>query len=271
MIEGIFYIESQGNNEKAVKTALEDLVEGMKSEKGYALKNVSYEDVVKDGENYSTSVEVELKFKGLMDYLMASIRYVPYAIILDSPKKMSLSTKEFLKIAGEITAVTKKFLEKKDIQTIITENAPEKEELIEKVVDENSTLTGVFSDEGVLSDDEIEAFLDQGALKVKIVMQIEGNQGGEEKSLIDVLGGDVFIHKVKSSRLEGKTLVAILAFVYEPKTLLALAIRFQPILIEIIELKEVGLSLLELQDIGIEVASIYFDLAHLHLKGRSPS
>jgi hypothetical protein len=100
------------------------------------------------------------------------------------------------------------------------------------------------------------------------------SQDEEEEAMrkfISAIGREVFIHNVKTSRVEDRTLVAVHAFMYEPKTLIDIAVEHSPILIEILEPDEISLSMFDIQDIGVGLAATYFEMAHLALNRPSPS
>jgi hypothetical protein len=260
MIKGIFYIESQGNNEGAVKKSLHELVKKMQHEKGVTLKKTELGEALKDGNNFISNVELELEFETLRDFFRTSVRYVPYAIVLESPNKLSINSIEFLKLIGELTLVTKKFIEKQKIAMNVPEEARKKVQLKKNLLEK-----------GQLSDDEIEALLDQGALRFKMVMQLKGDEKESLKTLLGAMGKEVFLHKVKASKNEDTTLVAVHGFMYEPKTFVDLAIKLSPVYMEILEPDNLMLSLLDIQDIGLELAAFYFEMAHITLNRAFPS
>ena len=251
MIEGAFYIESQGNHEKAVKSALEDLVKKMKAEKGVSVRKASFGDMVKDHGNFSVTVEVDVSFDSFRDYLMGAMKYGPSAITLESPEKLELSADEFLSALAEVTAFTRRFLDKYGVYFTY----PESTEAVKVGLEE----------------DEIDALLEQGALRVKIVVEREEGENEAKKKFLSAIGREVFLHKAKTSKVDGRSLIAVHAFMYEPKTLIDLSIKHTPVLIELLEPEEVELSMFELQDIGVELAATYFELSHLTLHRHSPS
>lgn len=251
MIEGVFYIESQGNNERVVKMVLEELVRKLKDEKGLEVQSTSFGRTTEEGGSYSTTVEVELSFETFKNYLMAAIRYGPSAITLDSPEKIKMTADEFLSTLGEVTAFTKLFLDKYGMY--FTFPPPEEE-----------TKVG-------LDEDEIDALLDQGAYRVKIVVEKEEDEEEAKQKFLSAIGKEAFIHNVKTSKVKDRTLVAVHAFVYEPKSLFDISIKHSPVLIKLVEPAEVVLSLYEIQDIGVELAATYFELSHITLDRASPS
>jgi hypothetical protein len=266
MIEGAFYVESQGQDEETVKAALENLVKSVEKEKGVTVKNKVFEEVAEDGANFTTNVELELEFAGLQEYLVAAMRFAPFAIILDSPNKLSMTPDEFVKVIANITAFTKIVFKKHKIRSILSGQARKPNEDEEK-----NLLEKYASEEGKLADEEIEALLDQNALRVKMVVQVEGDEEFALKNLLRSLGPDVFVHKMKASKFENQTLAAFHAFMYEPKTLVELSIKLVPVLIELIEPETVDISILEMQDMGIELAATYFELAHMAFTKAPPS
>jgi hypothetical protein len=251
LIQGVFYIESQGNDRKVVRKALEDLVGKLKEEKGVRLKSASFGDLVEDGGSYSITVELDLSFESLKDYLMCSMKFGPSAITIESPKKIILTAKEFLEVIGEVTAFTKRVMNKYGIRFTFPET-------------EDEVKIG-------LEEDEIDALLDQGALRVRIVVERSEEPKVAQRKFLSAVSKEVFLNKVKTSRLEERTLIAIHAFLYEPKALIDLSIKHTPVLIELLEPEEVELSMFEIQDIGVELAATYFEMAHhtLHKASRS--
>ncbi len=249
MIEGVFYIESQGNDEKVVYSALEELADKMKREKGVTVKKTDFGKTKKEGDYYSSNLEVDVAFDSLRDYFRTSIRYVPYAIVLEAPSKLKISSEDFLRILAELTAVSKEFLSKMKI-------SPSMPKRYGKDGEANDYSKGLDSD-------ELDALLDQGAIRVKLVVEMKGEPKEAEKRLVSSLGDDVFIHRVKSSKLGSKSLIAVHALMYEPKTLVELSVKLTPVLIEIVEPEELELSMLEIQDMGLELAAIYFEISHL--------
>ncbi len=266
MIEATFYVESQGRDEKIVKAALENLVKSVEKENGVTVKNKVFEEVAKDGENFTTNAELKLEFDGLQQYLVSAMRFAPYAIIFDSPNKLSMTPDEFVKIIANITAFTKIVFKKHKIRSILSGQArkPTEEE-------EKDLLDKFASEEGKLTEEEIESLLDQNALRIKMVVQAEDDEELAVKNLLRSLGPDVVVHKMKASTFENQTLTAFHAFMYEPKTLVELSIKLVPVLIELIEPETVKLSMLEMQDMGIELAATYFELAHMAFTKASPS
>ncbi len=251
MIEGVFYIESQGKNESIVKKALEDMVERMKAEEGVKVKNVTYGGVVKEGKTFSSTVEVEVEFASFKDYLLSAVKYGPSAITLDSPEKLVLRAAEFLQVVGELTALTKRFRDKYGISYTYPEEI-------------KNLKIG-------LEEDEIEGLLDQGALRIKLVVESLEKEDVAKNRLLASMSKDAFVHRVKTSSVEDSSLVAVHAFVYEPKTLVDLSVNHLPVLIEIIEPDKIKLSLFEIQDIGVELAATYFELSHMALYRGFPS
>ncbi|RMF91472.1 MAG: hypothetical protein D6733_00965 [Methanobacteriota archaeon] len=251
MIEGVFYIESQGNNRAVVKSALEKLVEEMKGEKDLKVAAATFGKVTEDNGTYSATAELELSFNDLRGYLMACMRYGPSAITLDSPEKMVMDPKEFLTVLAEVTAFTRQVLEKYGIHF----SFQEPEEPVE---------TG-------LEEEEIEALQDQKALRVKIVVERPEEEEKAKNIFLAAIDPEAFVNKVKTSRLDDRSLVAVEAFMYEPKALLKISLEHTPILIELLEPEELELTLFDIQDMGLELAATYFEMAHLTMHRGSHS
>jgi hypothetical protein len=251
VIEGIFYIESQGGNEKAVKKALEELVQKMKAEKGVEIKKATFGKMIEEKGNYSFTVDVDVSFETLKSYLMTAMKFGPSAITLESPQKMRFPKKEFLTVIGEISAFTKRLMNKHGLQFKATD------------VEEQINVG--------LEADEIEGLLDQGAIRAKIVVESGKDEEEAKKSFLEAISKDVFIHKVHTSKVGEQTLIAVHIFMYEPTTLVEISLRYTPILIQILEPSEIELSLFDLQSIGVELAAAYFEMAHMTIKRPSPS
>jgi len=251
MIQATFYLESQGNKREAVKRALEQLVERMRSQEGVEVRRAVYGDVISEAGVHSMTAEVEASFTDLRSYLLSALMFGPSAITVEAPASMKVGREEFLKVVGEIAAITRKALEKHGAYFTFPEPSEE-------------VKVG-------LEEDEIEGLLDQGAIRAKIVVEKEGDEEEAKRRFISAIEKEVFVHKVRGKRVEDKSLIAIHAFLYEPKTLLEIAIKHNPVLIEILEPREIELPMLELQDMGVELAASYFELAHLALRRRSPS
>ncbi len=85
-------------------------------------------------------------------------------------------------------------------------------------------------------------------------------------SFLSTVEGDLFVNKVKTKKVsEGgvsNRLVAVEAFLYEPKDLISTMVQHTPVLLEIVEPDEMELKQVDIQDIGVELARIFFDLAH---------
>jgi hypothetical protein len=246
MIEGIFYIEAQGNNEKLVRKSLESLVDKLRKEEKIEVRRESFGEVVREDGNFSSMVEVELEFQDFLSYVMAAIHYGPSAIEISGPAELILSPDEFLEALGEIIRISKTLYQKYNVGF--------------RFLNEGKAEVG-------LEEEEIEDLLDQGAIRAKIV--VEGKEKSRKKAIdnfLKAISEDVFISKLKSKKVESETpfsgLIGIEAFMYEARTLVDIAIKHTPVLIEILEPEEIRLSMLNLQDIGVDLAGVFFDLAH---------
>ncbi|MFQ5976329.1 MAG: hypothetical protein ACE5J5_08455 [Candidatus Hydrothermarchaeales archaeon] len=248
MIKGLFFIEAQGNDKAVVEDSLKKLVEKMKTE-GYArVKKTSLDETVEEDGNFSKTAEVEATFKDLKDYMISAIAYGPSAMEILEPKKIVMSSKDFIKTLGDILVLTKEVYAKYNV--------------FFKYVKPRGYKPKIG-----LTDDEIDSLLDQGAIRIKMV--IETNETNRRKaiaSFIRTIEENLFVNKVRTKKLDGKEgtnlLIAIEAFLYEPKDLVATMVQHAPLLLEIVEPDEIELKQLDIQDIGVELARIYFDLAH---------
>ncbi|MFH1774039.1 MAG: hypothetical protein ABH874_03670 [Methanobacteriota archaeon] len=246
MIKGIFYIEAQGNHEEFVKNSLRAMVERLKREEKVEVREEFFDEVIKEGENFSSMVEVELQFEDFQTYVLTVIKYAPSAIEIREPEELALSAEEFVRALAEIIKIAKTFYAKYSVGF----KFPEKCKKIE----------------AGLSEDEIDALRDQGALRAKIIVESKGKS--EKKvanDFVNIVSDDVFVNKFKAVKVDkGKGfsgLVGIDAFMYEPKTLIDLSVRHTPVLVEIVEPNEIVLSMLDIQDIGVDLAGIFFEAA----------
>jgi len=315
MIEATFFLESQSNSEEIAKKGIENLIGTIKSIEGTDIKKVDHDDTVRDGEIYSSTAETEIMFKDLGGYLMASMRCAPTSIIIDSPDRMEISSKEFLSVLGTTIALARKFLDKYNLSTRLPD-----------IESEESKPAGQEKDEdggdGLLTEDEIDGLVDQGALRVKIVFEkvnpklrvlsgelkklleekerLEGTKnkskekrikeledsikniegeikdagedlGDVETQFLNALKERAFVHRIKSVAHDYSSLVAINAFIYEPKTLVELSVKLVPVLVDVLEPEIMKLSRFDIQDIGVELASHYFEVSHLVIQRNSPS
>ncbi|MFQ5887141.1 MAG: hypothetical protein ACE5HY_00415 [Candidatus Hydrothermarchaeales archaeon] len=248
MIRGLFFIEAQGNNKAVVEDSLEKLVEKMKTE-GYAeVKNTSFDETVEKDGNFSKTAEVEATFKDLQDYMVSVIAYGPSAMEILEPKNLVMPSKEFIKTLGDILVLTKEVYAKYGVFFKYVKPRGYKPEI-------------------GLSEDEIDSLLGQGAIRIKMVVETkETNRRKAIAGFIKTIEEDLFVNKVKTKKLDGSEgsnlLIAIEAFLYEPKDLVATMVQHTPVLLEIVEPDEIELKQLDIQDIGVELARIYFDLAH---------
>lgn len=253
MIRGFFSIEAQGNSAAAVQNSLTDLVKQIRREKGVEIQQESFDEVIREEELYSCVVEAELVFKDFLTYLLTSIKYGPSAIEIVEPKKLVLDRKEFLGAVGRVIEITRDFFEKHDIRYRFP---------VQKDI----------KDEVGFSEDQIEGFLEQGALRAKIVVESKGkSRQSVVREFVNIVSEDVFVNKVKTKPLEKgggfNGLVGIEAFMYEPKALFELAVKHRPVLVELLEPEEVELDTLEIQDIGVDLAGVFFEASHkLQLK-----
>lgn len=246
MIQGIFYLEAQGNREDVVKGSLANLVKKLKQEEKVRVERESLDEVVKEGEMFSTTAEVEVEFEDLTTYLLNAIRYGPSAIEVSGPQKLVVSAQEFLDALGEVIKLAKTFYARYNI----------------------SFKFGKRDTKVGLGEEEMEGLLDQGAIRAKILVESKGKyRKGAVNAFVGAVSGDVFVNKAKTKSLEKgdgfKGLVGIEAFMYEPRTLVEIAVKHTPVLIEILEPDEIELSMLDLQDIGVDLAGIFFEASHI--------
>ena len=247
MIKGIFYIEAQAREESTVTNALKELLEKLKGEEKVTVEKVRFEDVLVEDGNYSSVLEIEAGFQDFTTYLLTAIKYGPSAILISEPEKLLLGREEFLRAVGEVTRVAKDFFDEYGVGYQFLEEGKEPE-------------VG-------LQQDEIEDLLDEGALRIKTV--IETLAESEEKAVISLLSAfedEVKVNKVKTHAMETDTgfrgLVGVEAFVENPKALFDLVVKHRPVLLELIEPDEVELDILDIQDVGVDLAGVFFEASH---------
>lgn len=250
MIRGVFYIESQGNRADVVKAALENLIRNFKKEEKTRILKSETSELREENGMFSVAGEVEVKFEDLGTYLASAIRYGPSAIEILEPESLVLSVKEFLDAVGEVIRMTRVFFERYDMSFKFAKG---------------KVRIG-------LSEEEIEGLMDQGAIRAKIVVESKGKSSkAVMNSFVGAVSRDIFVNKAKTKKMakgEGfDGLVGVEAFMYEPKTLVDIAVRHMPVLIEILEPEEIEFSMLDLQDIGVDLASVFFEAAHKIVMG----
>ncbi len=248
MIKGVFYLEARGNHRGVVEGSLKALVESLKKEEKLKVRKTKFEDVVQDSAGFSAAVEVELEFEGFLNYIMTAMKYCPSAIEILAPENLLLSANEFLEAIGEMIKFAKLFYETYNVGF--------------KFSAKGKGASGIG-----LSEDEIAALLEQNAIHAKIIVE---SRGRSKKKVLDdfvnAVSDDVFVNKAKAKEIKHgedfEGVVGIEAFMYEPKTLVDIAVRFAPVLIEILEPPQIRLSMLEIQDIGVDLAGIFFEASH---------
>jgi len=241
-IEAVFHIESQGNDGRAVEESLKKLVEEIKKDDGISVKKADFSELMKNNLFCSQTAEVEAAFNDFRSYLISAVKYGPSAIEVYEPDEIEIEVKEFLKILSEVMALMKLMREKYGFY-------------IEYKEEKAKPKVG-------LTEDEIDALLSQGAIRAKLVAERDETEKKAVKNFLNVIKRDAFINKVKSTSVEGKTLVAAEIFTYELKSLIKLAVEHLPLILEIVEPEKIVLKTLEIQDIGIELGGFYFDIAH---------
>jgi len=76
-----------------------------------------------------------------------------------------------------------------------------------------------------------------------------------KEDFLNIFSDYAWINKVKTK--DG--LIGVDAIIEEPNALLEIAVRFTPVLIEILEPEEIKLTTLDLQDMGVDLAGIFFE------------
>ena len=67
---------------------------------------------------------------------------------------------------------------------------------------------------------------------------------------------------------EVKSLVAVEAYLYEPRDFFDLAVKHVPIKLEILAPRKIHLSMLDLTDIGVDLASVFFEASYYLAGGK---
>lgn len=250
MIRAVFHIESQSNRADMVKASLDRMIGNLKKEERTKVRKSDVSELREAEGMFSATAEVEVDFQDFGTYLSNAIRYGPSAIEIIEPESLVLTQKEFLDAVGEVIRMTKLFFAQYNLSYQF---------------EKGKVKTG-------LSEEEIDGLRDQGAIRAKIVVESKGKSSrGVINSFVGAVSGDVFVNKVKTKKMEkGEAfdgLVGIEAFMYEPKTLLDIAVKHTPVLVELLEPEEIDLSMLDLQDMGVELASIFFEAAHKIVAG----
>lgn len=245
MIRGVFYIESQSNRADVVKVALERLIGNFKKEDKTKVLKSELTELREENGMFSVTGEVEVEFDDFRTYLVDAIKYGPSAIEIFEPESLVLTVKEFLDAVGEIIRMTKIFFDRHNMSFQF---------------EKGKVKIG-------LSEEEIEGMMEQGAIRAKIVVESKGKSSREVvTSFVGAVSGDIFVNKTKTKKMakgEGfDGLVGIEAFIYEPKTLMNIAVKHMPVLIEILAPEEIELSMLDLQDMGVDLASVFFEASH---------
>jgi hypothetical protein len=254
VIKGILYIEAQARDEATVTNALRELLEKLKGEENLTVERAAFEDVLVEDGNYSSVLEIEVGFQDFLTYLLTAIKYGPSAILILEPEKLLLDRKEFLKVVGEVVRVTKDFFEEYGVGYEFVGD------------EENEPEIG-------LTQDEIEDLLEEGALRVKIVVEMLAESEEKAiKSLLNAFEAEVMVNKVKTRAMESddgfRGLVGVEAFVENPKAMFELAVKHRPVLFELIEPDEVELDILDIQDIGVDLAGVFFEASHKLMQRR---
>ncbi len=236
MIEAEFLIESLGTSAFAVEESLKDLVDKIEEEDGIELLSHKIEEAKKEGRVYSAVLEMELKFDSIDSYILGVIKYPPSALMLSHPEEIKVKKEEFqeyVALAGRIIA---KLYSKYRAGFIF---APPEEELIP------------------MEEDEIEEMLDEGAIRVGILLK-KGNEELDEivNRIISTTEGDVGYIKAEEMELDIGSSVAVDLLIFPPSALFELVAKHLPVVIKIVEPDEITLTMLDLQDIGITLAGI---------------
>ncbi|MEE9594711.1 MAG: hypothetical protein V3V92_04860 [Candidatus Hydrothermarchaeales archaeon] len=248
MIKAVFYIESQSNRKDVVKASLKNLIKKLKKEEKTKVRKEEVSDLLEENGMHSATTEVEVEFEDFKTYLMNSIKYGPSAIEVFEPKRLIISSKEFLEAVGEVIKLAKLFFEKYNVSFKFQKGKVE---------------IG-------LTEEDIDGLLEQDAIRAKIVVEAKGkSRKSVLNSFVGAVSGDIFINKAKTKKMTDEKgfdgFVGVEAFTYEPRTLVDIAVKHTPVLIQILEPEEIELSMLDIQDIGVDLSSIFFEASHMLL------
>lgn len=235
MIEAEFLVESIGTSAFAVEESLKDLVGKIKEEEGIELVSHRIEEARKEGKMYSAVLEMQLKFDSIDSYLLGVIKYPPSALMLSSPEEIKIKKEEFQEYVALTGRIIAKLYSKYRAGFIF---APQKEELVP------------------MDEDEIEEMLNQGALRVGMLLAKRGELEEMVNRIVNSIEGDVGYIKAEEMELEIGSSVAIDLLIFPPSALFELVAKHLPFVIKIVEPDEITLTMLDLQDIGITLAGI---------------
>jgi hypothetical protein len=247
MIEGTFFIEAQGNNEKLVENSLKNLIEKLKNEAKVEVKKEYFDKVIKEEENFSAMVEVDLEMADLGAYVDTAIKYGPSAIQIFGPNELTISSRDFLNVIGKIIEITKTLYERTGTKFKFTKSR-------------DPPKVG-------LDEDYIEELLEGGAIRAKVVIEVDTTS--RKKAVSDFLNAvhsdTLYINKVKTKQVEkGKEFMGVVGLdvlIPDVKTIVDIAIKHNPVLIEIVEPEKIKMTMLDLQDIGLDIAGVLFEMS----------
>ncbi len=246
MIRAAFFIEAQGSNKQQVEESLKDLVQKITGEADVKVKRTSFEDVLEEEGRYSQAVEVEIEFANFGTYIRGIISYAPSAVEIMNPRRLTIPKHEFLMAVGDVIKVSRALYEKHRASFKFP----------------NSSKKAKIG----LSDNEIMEFQYQGAIRAKIIIETRDRSPEQMvEDFVNIVKEDVFINQVGTKDVQGDEAIGVVGidcFMYEPKTLMDIAARLIPVLVEITEPDEVELDILNIQDIGVDLSGIIFELSH---------
>ncbi len=231
MIRAIFYIEAQSNIKSAVEASLKKIISNLKTESGLKVSNLNMEDIIYEEGLYSGVVEAEIEFFNFKSYILNAIKYAPSAIEVLEPKNLKIKDSELIDVLAELIRVAKMFYMKHNVGFKIPEVKKE-------------FKVG-------LSEDEIYDLINSGAIHLKVVFEVPAEH---HKSFLYLLSQVCDINKYKSN----ERMVAVEIFT-DVLSLFDIAVKYTPILIEIIEPDEIKINIVDLRDIALDVTSVFFE------------
>lgn len=104
-IDVIFFIEAHGNDQDTVAQALKNtLLVDLRSEKGVALREMTFHPVVEKEKLYAGFVECSFVARDPQTLMYLALRYGPSAVEVLKPDNISLSASELQGMAADLSA-----------------------------------------------------------------------------------------------------------------------------------------------------------------------
>jgi len=236
MIKAEFLVESVGRKSQAVESSLESYLERIRGEEGIEVESYEIGEVEEEEDVYSGVLEMELSFKDLESYIQGVLKYPPSALILHNPESVTLGREDFQELITWVGGILRKFYSAQDARFIFQEAEGEPE-----AVDE----------------EEIENYLQEGAIRVGVMVE-KGKQSLEIilSRVLSSLEGDVDYIKAEEMELEVGEVAALDLLIHPPSAIVEMMVKHLPVVVKIVEPREIKLSMLDLQEVGITIAEM---------------